>query len=1021
MLANLLALALVQGYPAPAPLDTAPPSTYWQQEVSYSILGTLDEERGLILAGQELLYVNRSPNVLPYISFHLHLNAFRPGSRWAAMDSMERRRRFNDLKDPDYGYNRLLSVSDGMGSPLAVVYPLAPDSTIVRVILKNPVAPGRMTRINMMFEARPSTTPRRQGRRGRRYDFAQWYPKVVVYDKHGWNENPLVPAGEFYGEWGTYFVRLDMARDQVMGATGVPLCGDPGWEQANRGDPGAIDYQRTFYPDAPKTTTVGNDCWVSTPREGAVRDSMQEGTGSRLPEDRKRIIWYAEKVHHFAMSMNPDYRYEGGKWGDTQIHVLYQPGDEQSWGNGVAVRRTATALEWLHGFYGPFGWPQITNVHRIEGGGTEFPMMIHDGSASLGLIIHELGHNYTMGLLANNEWREGWLDEGFTSFQGSLFSEAHENAGDTYAQSEPFLTGMDLDGMSEPASLVSHDYKDFQNYNISIYSRGEQFFHQLRYIVGDDALHRIMRTYYERWKYKHVDEAAFKAVAEEVSGKDLSTFFAQALHTNVLYDYAVGRVKSARAGDGWETRVEVLRKAEGKIPVEVYAIGGDTASVRTDGLATREWVTLRTREKPREILVDPRLRTRDWNMLNNSWRRGWIGATRSPRSKAYLDTWFSEKQARDRKRVGFLPTAWYNDAAGITLGLRTRDNYFGRFEENLTQLSIGTGWESDNDVSDYDFFYRVRNPTWLRSAGMSQTFEGYNVEGRFGGRIAIEKRITPYTFWGPTHTLGASITWMQPDDFRYLDSGYYEDAGTVELALSASVTDRPGAWSLGFKGTAAGGIAYNSGGLSAALGRDQQPFYGRFTMAATAKRNLGSRMTFATRLFGGITVAEDEAIVRQRQIFAAGADPLEQFGNPFLRSAGALLVREDVQYTQPGGGGLRGFDPRLTTVGLVSLSAELERTLVARPRAALFRRIAIAGFGDIGHTINDSWLRPNAELRLLADAGAGIRAEHRIGQTVFTTRVDFPLYVSKPLLAQDRDPGDVPGGFRWQFSFSPAW
>jgi hypothetical protein len=1012
MSATLLALALLQ---APAQASSTPHSAYWQQEVNYVISGDLDEARGVLAGGEEIRYTNNSPNELRSISLHLHLNAFRPGSRWADMDSMERRRRFNDLKDPDYGYTRIGNVMVA-GHEVTVTYPLAPDSTIARLQLPQPLAPGQSVKLTLTYEARPSTTPRRQGRRGRRFDFAQWYPKVVVYDKHGWQENPLVPAGEFYGEWGSFLVMLDLPEDEVMGATGVPICGDPGWERANRGNAAAIDYQRDYYPNAPAVRAVGRTCVLQQP-------GMEIYHPPEAREGRKTVVWYAEQVHHFAMSLNPEYRYEGGKWGNTQIHVLYQPGDEKSWGGGVAVQRTARALEWLDGFYGPFGWPQLTNVHRIEGGGTEFPMMIHDGSASQGLIVHELGHNYTMGFLANNEWREGWLDEGFTSFQSSLFAETHEKAGDTFGQSEPFLTGMDLDGTSEPASLVSQDYKDFNSYNISIYSRGEQFFHQLRYIVGDETLHRIMRTYYERWKYKHVDEAAFREVAEEVSGMDLSTFFAQALHSNVLYDYAVGRVSARRLGGSaeWETRVEVLRKAEGKIPVEVWAIGGDTVVTRTDGLAAREWVTLRTREKPKQILLDPRVRTRDWNMLNNSWRKGWLGARRMPKSKVYLDTWFSETQARDRKAIGLLPTAWYNDAAGITLGLRTRDNYFGRFEENLTQLSIGTSWESDADVSDYDWFYRIRNPTWLRSAGMTQTFEGYNVEGRFGGRMAVEQRLTPHTFWGPTTTVGASVTWLQPDDLRYLDPGYYEDAGTVELALSASITDRPGRWSLGLRTSAAGGVAYNNDGLSAALGREQQPFYGRFTLAATAKRSLGTRTTFATRLYGGITVAEDEAIVRQRQIFVAGADPLEQFSNPFLRSSGALLVRPDVYYTQPGGGGLRGYDPRLTSVGLISLSAELERTLVARPRAGLFRRVGIAGFGDLGHTIEDGQLRPNAELRLLADAGVGIRAEHRIGQTVFTTRVDFPLFVSKPLFAQDTDPGDVPGGFRWQFSFSPAW
>src|SRR6476660_8219070 len=140
------------------------------------------------------------------------------------------------------------------------------------------------------------------------------------------------------------------------------------------------------------------------------------------------------------MSLNPDYRYEGGHYGNVAVHVLYQPDDEKTLGGGLAVERTQIALAWLDKLYGPFGCPQITNVHRIEGGGTEFPMMIHDGSADQGLIVHELGHNYTMGILANNEWREGFLDEGFTSFQTTWFWETMGRTGG-YQGNEAGLLG----------------------------------------------------------------------------------------------------------------------------------------------------------------------------------------------------------------------------------------------------------------------------------------------------------------------------------------------------------------------------------------------------------------------------------------------------------------------------------------------------------------------------------------------------------------------------------------------------
>ena len=574
----MLLLALLQLQASAAP-PVHPGAAYWQQEVAYSIDARLDEPSGVLGGTERIRYRNDSPDTLRTFALHLYLNAFRPGSRWAAADSLEGKRRFNDLREPDFAFNHVRGTRiDGVA--VAAEYPFAPDSTVVRFTLPQPLAPGDSLELTTDWDARPSTVPRRQGRSGRRFDFAQWYPKVVVYDRYGWEEHPLYPGGEFYGEFATFLVNLDVPADQVIGATGVPLCGDPGWAGANRGS-APVDYRRDYYPAAPRDVGRGMTC------PGAVAAG------------RKRVVWYAERTHHFALSLNPDYRYEGGWWGDVAVHVLYQPGDEKGWGGGVAVQRTQIALQWLDDLFGPFGWPQISNVHRIEGGGTEFPMMIMDGSASQGLIVHELGHNYLMGLLANNEWREGWLDEGFTSFQTSWFWEVQGQRG-AYEDLERYLLDLDLDGMSEPASLVSEDYRDFTSYNIAIYERGELFFQQLRNLVGNETMHRILRTFYARWKYHHVSEDAFREVAEEISGRDLKGFFAQWLHSTELVDYALGRVRRERLSDGrWRTRIEVIRKAPGHASIEVAAIrGADTVVAHTEGLAEREWVELVTKEKP---------------------------------------------------------------------------------------------------------------------------------------------------------------------------------------------------------------------------------------------------------------------------------------------------------------------------------------------------------------------------------------------------------------------------------------
>ena len=620
----LLALA-VQGPPDSPPADPRQP--YWQQRLRYDITATLDETRGTLSGDQRIRYVNNSPDSLRTFALHLYLNAFRPGSRWADADSIEGRRRFNDLGDPDYAYNRVSNVRI-MGEPVEPIYPFAPDSTIVRFPLPRAVAPGDSFTVELGWEARPSTLPRRQGRRGRHYDFAQWYPRVVAYDRYGWQEHPLYPAGEFYGDFGEFHVTLEVPEDQVVGATGVPVCGDPGWERVNQNPARPVEYGREVY-------------------------GQRECSGVPAAAGRKRLFWVAKDVHHFAISMTPEYRYEGGRFGNTLIHVLYRPGDEATWGGGIAVGRTAEALRWLDELFGPFPWPQLTNLHRIEGGGTEFPMMVMDGSATMGLIIHEVGHNYLMGILANNEWKEGFLDEGFTSFQSSWFFEATAGLR-PYPGLERRMLLSDLDGWSEPVVQPAEHYRDFQSYSEMVYDRGALFFHQLRAMVGDSAMRAILKEYYRRWQLKHVDEAAFREAAEAVTQRDLRPFFAQWLHGTTLYDYAVGRVRVERQPQGapavreFVTRVEVVRKAPGVFPVTVVARSrGDSALTRTAGFAEREWVELITRERPREVELDPEGQSHDWNRLNNRKRRGLLAFRRAPRTSVHLDRLFSEPARRD--------------------------------------------------------------------------------------------------------------------------------------------------------------------------------------------------------------------------------------------------------------------------------------------------------------------------------------------------------------------------------------
>jgi hypothetical protein len=438
--------------------------------------------------------------------------------------------------------------------------------------------------------------------------------------------------------------------------------------------------------------------------------------------------------------------------------------------------------------------------------------------------------------------------------------------------------------------------------------------------------------------------------------------------------------------------------------------------------AEREWVEIPTRTKPRTIVLDPLVRSHDWNMLNNRRRLGFsLGKALlgSDDPDVYLHRYFRTRVRRDGPTVGLAPVAWYNDAGGVTLGLRSRTDYLGRFEQNVAMVTASTGWGVDDDVRDVDFWFRLRNPVLLRAPNVSQTLDVYNVEGRFGATAALERTRRDHLSFGPERTAGVALQWVQPDDFRYLDRGYYDDAGTVELTLTGGLTTQKGRWDLGVHSTLAGGLAYHRDGLAASGRPDLDPFYGRATIEGTARRSLGRRWGLGTRVYAG-WAGGDGLPAKQRQIYAQGADPLMRLANPFLRSRGSLLEGSDMRYQLPGGGGLRGIDPRVSTRGLVALNAELERTMLARPKAPLFSRVALAAFTDLGQGFQERDDAPAfGRIHFLGDAGVGIRAEHRIGDTQFVTRFDVPLWVNRPDLAQDRSSGDDHFAFRWVFSFEP--
>lgn len=582
---------------APARTICQEPNRF-QQDVSYRIEATLEESTDVLRGRARLRYVNHSPDALDTLYFHQHLNAFRPNSAWARRESEYGERRFADLGPDEHAFERFVAVHVD-GTPVRPAYPGAPDSTVAAIPLPRPLAAGDSAELLLDWEARLATVPRRQGRRGRHYDWAQWYPRIAVYEPGGWRYQPLLPQGEFYGEFGSYDVTLEVAADQVIGATGVPVEGDPGWTAA--GD------------------VSGNDPALGGPRwPGIAADPLGLLPGEAAA-GRKRVRWTADDVHHFAWSAAPDFAHLGGELqhctatplAPVRLHVLTQQGDD--WDPAAALQRTRDALCWLEGKFGPYPYPQLTNLHRIEGGGTEFPMVIMDGSDSEGLIVHESTHQYLHGILANNEWQDGWLDEGFTSFMTNWYFE-EQGQEDVWERTMQGAVEREQAGDTQPIAIPGADFRDPATYSAMTYRKASLVFRMLRDVVGDEAFVSGLHLYYERNRFRHVGEDDLRAAMEEASGQQLDWFFQQWLHTVDQLDYGIGAVSTRRVRDGWRTRIEVLRLDDAWMPITLQV--GDTVE-RLDGREQRRVVQIVTRERPREVVLDPAKVLLDVDRSNN--------------------------------------------------------------------------------------------------------------------------------------------------------------------------------------------------------------------------------------------------------------------------------------------------------------------------------------------------------------------------------------------------------------------
>lgn len=652
--AGLLGVGLALCGSTAAPARQGPfskPGSFPEPVASYTLTAELDPDSHRVRGSGTLTWRNTSRSPVGELYFHLYLNAFRNTSSTYLRHADEEK--IKALRRGGWGWIEVdeltwVDDTDGAGDRAADGTRLtgglecvAPDDgnpedcTLVRVALPLPIAPGRRVELRLAFL---SQLPRVVDRTGFKDDFhlvAQWFPKIARLEPDGrWHAHQFHPHSEFHADYGTYDVTLTVPRGYRVGATGSSV------------------------------------------------DDREHGRDPDL-----RVHRYVQQgVHDFAWTAWPGFverrstfSHEGLP--EVDLILLLRPETVAFADRYLDALRNALRL--FGSWYGPYPYRTLTMVDPPWGaedaGAMEYPTFITTGTRVLNppathdpeaLTVHELGHQFWYGLVATDEFREAFLDEGLNSYSTArVMREAYRPRAWSFR-----LWGWDLafpgvrlrdpvdtaagyfrTPSSDPVSRTSWGFLDDDAYWNLAYDKTALLLEQLERTLGAEVMERALHAYATRYRFRHPRTEDFVRTLSAESGRDLAPYFEQTLHGSNILDYAVTEVETApREGPigifgqgqervrfntpetlpGWDGTVVVRRLGGVRLPVTVELVfeggGGDDATDGAAGLrrvrrtwdGEERWIRYRT-EGPRLLWaeVDPdHLQVLDIDRLNNSRR-----------------------------------------------------------------------------------------------------------------------------------------------------------------------------------------------------------------------------------------------------------------------------------------------------------------------------------------------------------------------------------------------------------------
>lgn len=534
----------------------APGHGYWQNRADYNITAYLDEDKRNLKGSETVTYYNNSPDELDYIWLQLDenehssiRNAGYDTSSVLRSSTTDQQLKVSELPVKDNGYGvSLEKVTDASGNPLKYTV----NKTMMRIDLPKVLKKGEKFVFKVDWNYNISDRIKMGGRGGFEnfpedgndlYTMAQWYPRMCVYsDFQGWQNHQFTGRGEFALAFGDFKVSMNVPADHIVGGTGE--CKN--YDQVLTSD------QLSRYRKAEN---------ASEPIEIVTLDEAKKAEKNHSKQ-RKTWVFEAKDVRDFAWTSSRKFVWDGMRVtipenNNKVMAMSFYPKESYGLYRKFSTKAVAHTIKTYSEFTIPYPYPVAQSVEAANG--MEYPMICFnfgrtekDGTYSegtkngmLGVIIHEVGHNFFPMIINSDERQWAWMDEGLNTFTEYLTEEKWDNK--FPSKRGPAWTIVDY--MKLPKDQLEPIMSNSENivqYGPNAYSKPATGLNILREtIMGRELFDKAFKTYAKRWAFKHPEPADLFRTMEDASGEDLDWFWRGWFYGTDPVDIAIDKVTVA--------------------------------------------------------------------------------------------------------------------------------------------------------------------------------------------------------------------------------------------------------------------------------------------------------------------------------------------------------------------------------------------------------------------------------------------------------------------------------------------